>query len=158
MNKEEREEIRAEARRELKRINQEFDEKTILVAMMLVNNELGTVMPVAQAAQAIREAGSPALLHCDAVQAFLKVPFTTKELGVDLLSISGHKIHGPKGIGALYINSRFLSKTPESQPHKIKALILGGGQESGLRSGTEPTAQIAALAAAYKIFLLFVSK
>ena len=111
---------------------------TVLVSMMLVNNELGTLQPVAEAARAIQAAGCPALLHCDAVQAFLKVPFTPKELGVDLLTISGHKIRAPKGIGAQYIRRGL----------NIKPLLLGGGQESGLRSGTEPTAQLAALAAA----------
>ena len=111
---------------------------TVLVSMMLVNNELGTVQPVAQAAQAIRESGAPALLHCDAVQGFLKLPFTPQSLGVDLLTVSGHKIHAPKGIGAQYIRKGL----------SLKPLLLGGGQEGGLRSGTEPTAQIAALAAA----------
>ena len=76
---------------------------TILVAMMLVNNELGTVLPVAETARAIRAARCPALLHCDAVQGFLKVPFTPEGLGVDTLAVSGHKVHAPKGIGALYI-------------------------------------------------------
>ena len=111
---------------------------TVLVSMMLVNNELGTILPVAQAAQAIRDSGAPALLHCDAVQGFLKVPFTPGELGVDLLTISGHKVRAPKGIGAQYIRKGL----------ELKPLLLGGGQERGLRSGTEPTAQIAALAAA----------
>ena len=111
---------------------------TVLVSMMLVNNELGTILPVAQAAQAIRDSGAPALLHCDAVQGFLKVPFTPGELGVDLLTISGHKVRAPKGIGAQYIRKGL----------ELKPLLLGGGQEGGLRSGTEPTAQIAALAAA----------
>ena len=111
---------------------------TVLVSMMLVNNELGTLQPVAQAAQAIRASGSPALLHCDAVQGFLKIPFTPKELGVDLLTISGHKIRAPKGIGLQYIRKGL----------RLKPMLLGGGQEEGLRSGTEPTAQIAALAAA----------
>ena len=115
-------------------------EDTVLVSMMLVNNELGTILPVAEAARAIRAAGCPALLHCDAVQGFLKVPFTPAELGVDLLSISGHKIHAPKGIGALYVRRGL----------KVEPLIRGGGQEDGLRSGTEPTSQIAALAAAVK--------
>lgn len=113
---------------------------TVLVSMMLVNNELGTVLPVAEAAKAIRRSGCPALLHCDAVQGFLKVPFTPKQLGVDLLTISGHKIHAPKGIGALYIRRGV----------KLPPLLTGGGQEEGLRSGTEPTAQIAAFAAAAK--------
>lgn len=116
-------------------------EDTVLVSMMLVNNELGTVLPVKEAARAIKRSGCPALLHCDAVQGFLKVPFTPKELGVDLLSISGHKIHAPKGIGALYIKKGL----------KLPPMIRGGGQESGLRSGTEPTGQIAALAAAARL-------
>ncbi len=113
---------------------------TVLVSMMLVNNELGTIQDVAGAAQAIRAADSPALLHTDAVQGFLKLPFTPMALGADLLTISGHKIHAPKGIGALYIKKGL----------KLPPLLLGGGQEGGLRPGTEPTAQIAALAAACK--------
>ena len=113
---------------------------TILVSMMLVNNELGTVLPVAQAAQLIRRLGSSALIHCDGVQGFLKVPFTPAELGVDLLTVSGHKIHAPKGIGALYVRRGL----------KLPPLIRGGGQEGGLRSGTEATAQIAAFAAAVR--------
>lgn len=111
---------------------------TVLVSMMLVNNELGTLLPVAEAARAIKAAGSPALLHCDAVQAFLKVPFTPAELGVDLLTVSGHKVRAPKGIGVQYIRRGL----------ELKPLLLGGGQERALRPGTEPTAQIAALAAA----------
>ena len=111
---------------------------TILVAMMLVNNELGTVLPVAETARAIRAARCPALLHCDAVQGFLKVPFTPEGLGVEPLAVSGHKVHAPKGIGALYIRRGL----------RLPPLIRGGGQEKGLRSGTEPTAQTAAFAAA----------
>ena len=111
---------------------------TILVAMMLVNNELGTVLPVAETARAIRAARCPALIHCDAVQGFLKVPFTPEGLGVDTLAVSGHKVHAPKGIGALYIRRGL----------RLPPLIRGGGQEKGLRSGTEPTAQTAAFAAA----------
>lgn len=111
---------------------------TVLVSLMLVNNELGTVTPIREAADRIKRAGSPALLHVDAVQGFLKVPFTPKELGADFVTISGHKIHAPKGIGALYVRSGL----------KISPMILGGGQENGLRSGTEATAQIAAFAAA----------
>ena len=114
---------------------------TVLVTMMLVNNELGTILPVKEAARAIKRSGCSALLHCDAVQGFLKVPFTPKELGADLLSISGHKIHAPKGIGALYVKKGL----------KIQPFIRGGGQESGLRSGTEATGQIAALAVAARL-------
>ena len=113
---------------------------TVLVSMMLVNNELGTTLPVRAAADAIQAAGSPALLHVDAVQGFLKVPFTPRELGADFVAICGHKIRAPKGIGALYIKKELTAR--------IKPLLLGGGQENGLRPGTEATAQIAAFAAA----------
>ena len=113
---------------------------TVLVSVMLVNNELGTIQPVKAAAEAIRRTQCPALLHTDAVQGFLKVPFTPRDLGADLATISGHKVRAPKGIGALYIKKERISKW--------KPLLSGGGQEGGLRSGTEPTAQIAALAAA----------
>lgn len=128
---------------DLQELEQALRPDTVLVSMMLVNNELGTLLPVKEAAQLIRRSGAPALLHCDAVQGFLKVPFTSKELGVDLLSISGHKVHAPKGIGALYIRSGL----------KLKPFVMGGGQESGLRSGTEPTAQIAAFAKACELGL-----
>ena len=114
---------------------------TALVSMMLVNNELGTVLPVKETARAIKRAGCPALLHCDAVQGFLKVPFTPGELGADLLSISGHKVHAPKGVGALYVRKGV----------RLPPMIRGGGQEGGLRSGTEATAQIAAFAAAARL-------
>ncbi len=114
---------------------------TVLVSMMLVNNELGAVLPVKEVARAIKRAGCPALLHCDAVQGFLKVPFTPRELGVDLLSVSGHKIHAPKGVGALYVRKGV----------RLSPLIRGGGQEGGYRSGTEATSQIAAFAAAARL-------
>ena len=116
---------------------------TVLVSMMLVNNELGTLLPVREAGEAIRRSGCPALLHTDAVQGFLKVPFTPAELGADLLTVSGHKVRAPKGVGALYIRKGL----------KLKPLLLGGGQERSLRPGTEPTAQIAALAAACAAWL-----
>ena len=114
---------------------------TILVSMMLVNNELGSVLPVAEAVKAVRRSGAPALFHCDAVQGFLKVPFTPAKLGVDLLSVSGHKIHAPKGIGGLYIRKGL----------RLPPFVLGGGQEGGMRSGTEATGQLAAFAAAAKL-------
>jgi len=111
---------------------------TILVSMMLANNETGAVLPLAEAVKAVRRSGAPALIHTDAVQGFLEIPFAPAALGVDLLTVTGHKVGAPKGIGALYIR-KGLKATP---------LLRGGGQESGLRSGTEPTAQIAAFAAA----------
>jgi len=113
---------------------------TVLVSMMLVNNELGTVLPVAETARVLREEKSAALLHCDAVQGFLKVRFTPEELGADLLSVSGHKIHAPKGIGGMYVRKGL----------RLPPLLRGGGQEYGLRSGTEPTPLIAAFAAAVR--------
>ena len=117
-----------------------IDDKTILVSVMLVNNETGAIFPVEAAAKAIRRKKAPALLHTDAVQGFGKLPFTVKKLGVDLLTLSGHKIHAPKGIGALYMKkgTRILPRT------------LGGGQERGLRSGTESVPLICALGEAVK--------
>ena len=119
-------------------------EDTVLVSMMLVNNETGCVFPVAETARLLREAGSGALLHCDAVQGFLKVPCDPAAWGVDLMSLSGHKLGGPKGIGALYISPKLRSFRP---------LLPGGGHEMGLRSGTEATAQIAGFAKAVELRL-----
>ena len=115
---------------------------TVLVSMMLVNNETGCVFPVAETARLLRERKSRALLHCDAVQGFLKVPCAPEAWGVDLMSLSAHKLGGPKGIGALYISDRFRS---------VRPLLPGGGQERGLRSGTEATAQIAGFAKAVEL-------
>ena len=114
-------------------------EDTVLVSMMLVNNETGCVFPVAETARLLREKKSPALLHCDAVQGFLKVPCDPAGWDVDMMSLSGHKLGAPKGIGALYIGPRLREPRP---------LLPGGGQERGLRSGTEATAQIAGFAKA----------
>ena len=119
-------------------------EDTALVSMMLVNNETGCVFPVAEVAALLRERGSKALLHTDAVQAFLKVPFRADTLGADLISLSGHKLNAPKGVGALYIGPRCRA---------VRPLLAGGGQERGLRSGTEATAQIAGFARAVELRL-----
>ena len=108
---------------------------TVLVSIMLVNNETGAIQPVKAAADAIKRANAPALLHCDAVQALGKLPINVGELGVDMLSASGHKIHAPKGIGFLYLKKGV----------NIKPLITGGGQEKGLRSGTEAVPLICGL-------------
>ena len=117
-------------------------EDTVLVSMMLVNNETGCIFPVKEVAQLLRERKSKALLHCDAVQGFLKVPCDPVGWGVDMMSLSAHKIGGPKGIGALYISPNFRNPRP---------LLPGGGQESNLRSGTEATAQIAGFAKAVEL-------
>ncbi len=119
-------------------------EDTVLVSMMLVNNETGCVFPVAEMARLLREKKSPALLHCDAVQGFLKVSCDPAGWGVDMMSLSGHKLGAPKGIGALYIGPRLREPRP---------LLPGGGQERGLRSGTEATAQIAGFAKAVELRL-----
>ena len=112
---------------------------TILVSIMMVNNEVGSVMPIAQMAKLTHKISPEAIFHTDAVQGFLKVPFAAKTLGADLISVSSHKVHGPKGVGALYISPRLKS---------FPALLQGGGQESGLRSGTEGTPAIFGFAAA----------
>lgn len=104
-----------------------INEKTIFVSIMLVNNETGAVQAVKKAADVIKAANAPALLHCDGVQAFGKMPINLSALGVDLFTASAHKIHGPKGVGVLYIKKGVT----------IKPLITGGGQEKGMRSGTE---------------------
>jgi len=112
---------------------------TILVSIMMVNNETGAVMPIAQMAKLTHRIAPDAMFHTDAVQGFLKVPFAAKTLGADLISISSHKVHGPKGAGALYISPRLRS---------FPALLQGGGQEGNFRSGTEAMPAILGFAAA----------
>ncbi|MEG1887444.1 MAG: cysteine desulfurase family protein [Oscillospiraceae bacterium] len=121
-------------------IRQAINSDTILVSIMLVNNETGHIFPVDIAKKAIESAGAPAVLHCDAVQAFGKMPVKVKNLGCDLLSFSGHKIHAPKGVGVLY----------KSKGCRIIPQILGGHQEKGLRSGTENVPAVAGLLGALK--------
>jgi len=106
---------------------------------MHANNEVGTINPIAEISKAVKARGI--LFHTDAVQSFCKVPFTVDSLGTDLLSISAHKIHGPKGVGALYIREGVL----------LKPLIFGGQQEDGRRAGTENIAGIAGLAMAAQL-------
>lgn len=113
-------------------------EDTVLISLMMVNNETGAVTDIKGISDAVKKAGCQALIHTDAVQGFMKVPFSAKTLGADMISISGHKIHAVKGIGALYIRSGL----------NIKPFIAGGSQESGRRAGTEAMPQIAAFAAA----------
>ncbi len=113
---------------------------TILVSMMYVNNEVGTVEPVAEAAKLVKARNPKILFHVDAVQAYGKLPVYPKKSGIDMLSVSAHKIHGPKGIGFLYVNERT----------KLHPLILGGGQQKGMRSGTDNVPGAAGLAEAAK--------
>ncbi|MBO4733466.1 MAG: cysteine desulfurase [Clostridia bacterium] len=117
-----------------------IDENTILVSIMLVNNETGAVLPVSAAREAIEKTGAPAILHCDAVQAFGKIPINVNKLGADIITVSAHKIHGPKGAGFIYIKKGIT----------VKPFILGGGQEKGFRSGTEAVPAICGMYGAMK--------
>lgn len=108
---------------------------TLLVSIMLVNNEVGSIQPISEAAALIKKYAPSALFHCDAVQGYGKLPINASRLGVDMLSASGHKIHGPKGIGFLYCKKGV----------HISPFITGGGQERGLRSGTESVPLICGL-------------
>ncbi len=129
----------SEGRISLESLKSALRPDTILVSIMMVNNEVGSVMPIAQMAKLTHKLCANAVFHTDAVQGFMKVPFSAKTLGADLISVSAHKVHGPKGCGALYISPRLRS---------FPALLLGGGQESGYRSGTEATPAIFGFAAA----------
>jgi cysteine desulfurase len=113
-------------------------EETILVSIMYVNNEIGAVQPIDEIAKIIKEKNPKTLLHVDAIQAYGKYPIYPKKQGIDLLSVSGHKIHGPKGCGLLYVNEKV----------KIRPIIFGGEQQKGLRSGTENVPGIVGMATA----------
>lgn len=115
-----------------------INKNTILVSIMMVNNELGTINPVQNIKSAVMRAGAPALIHVDAVQAFGKIHVKPSKIGADLISVSSHKIHGPKGAGALYIRKGV----------RIKPYVVGGGQENGIYSGTEAMPNIAGFGAA----------
>ena len=115
---------------------------TALVSLMLVNNETGAVTDIPAVSRAIKATRCPALLHTDAIQGYMKVPFSVKSLGADIVTVSGHKIHAPKGVGAQYVRAGV----------RLPALVLGGGQEAGFRSGTENMPGILALAAAVRAY------
>ena len=125
---------------DLEALKKAICEDTILVSMMYVNNELGTEEPVEDAAKIIKAKNPNILFHVDAIQAYGKYRIYPKKLGIDLLSVSGHKIHGPKGSGFLYVNEKA----------KIRPIILGGGQQKGMRSGTDNVPGIAGLGVAAK--------
>lgn len=122
----------------LDRFNAALRDDTVFASIMLVNNETGAVMPVADMARALKARCPRALMHTDAVQGFLKLPFTPRSLGADLVSISAHKIHGLRGAGALYVKGGL----------HLRPILFGGGQEGALRSGTEALPNIAAFGAA----------
>lgn len=126
---------------DLEKLAHAIDDKTVLVSVMMVNNEIGSIFPISKVKQIIEQNQSPALLHCDAVQGYGKLNFTAASIGADLISISAHKIHGVKGAGALYVK----------KGTNIYSILFGGGQESGLRSGTESTPLIAAFGEAARI-------
>ena len=130
-----------EGRVDLDRLSMLVDDQTLLVSIMLVNNEMGVVQPIKEISQLCRSAG--ALLHTDAAQALFWLPIDVLELGVDFLSLSGHKASGPKGIGALYVNREVRSR--------LQPLIHGGDQEGGLRAGTLPTPLCAGIGEACRL-------
>ncbi len=130
--------VDAHGRISLEDLKEAICQDTILVSLMYVNNEIGTIEPIAEAGTLIKKQNPSALFHVDAVQAYGKFPVFPKRLGIDLLSASAHKLHGPKGAGFLYIGDKV----------KINPLILGGGQQRGMRSGTDNVPGIAGLAQA----------
>lgn len=119
----------------LEELKEALNQETILVSMMHVNNEIGTLEPVEEVSALIKAQAPGALFHVDAIQSYGKIPIYPKKLGIDMLSVSGHKIHGPKGSGFLYVKDKT----------KIKPILLGGGQQKGMRSGTENVPAIAGL-------------
>ncbi|MBR6383854.1 MAG: cysteine desulfurase [Lachnospiraceae bacterium] len=124
----------------LEELENSIREDTILVSVMGVNNEIGTVEPIEKISEIIKKKNPNTLFHVDAVQAYGKIKLIPKKMGIDLLSVSGHKIHGPKGIGFLYVSYKV----------KIKPIIFGGGQQKNMRSGTENVCGIMGLGAAVK--------
>lgn len=114
-------------------LEEAVNEKTILISVMAVNNEVGTIQPVEKISGIVKRKNAPALIHVDAVQGFGKLPLNPKRMGVDLMTVSSHKIHGPKGVGALFIK----------KGTKIRPVAVGGGQERDIRPGTEPMPAIA---------------
>ena len=126
----------------LEELENSLNSNTVLVSMMMVNNEVGSIEPIEQAVKLTKAKAPNAFFHCDAVQGYGKLPINVKKLGVDMLTASGHKVHAPKGIGFLYLNSKT----------HIPPFIVGGGQEKGMRSGTESVPRIASLQGAVEDF------
>ncbi len=132
-------------------VEQALRDDTILVTLMMVNNEIGTITDVASIGKITRKAG--VIFHVDSAQGFGKLDFDVSELDVDLMSVSAHKIYGPKGIGALYVRRNLNDKSKDNQSEEVtlQAQIHGGGHERGMRSGTLPTHQIVGMGEAFEI-------
>lgn len=120
---------------DLKALREAVCEETILVSVMHVNNEIGTIQPIEEVSKITKEINERTYVHVDSIQGFGKLTVVPKRMGIDLLSVSGHKIHGPKGVGMLYIGERV----------KVKPMLLGGGQQRDMRSGTENVSGAAGL-------------
>lgn len=133
--------VRGDGLVELQALRDALDERTGLVSVMAVNNEIGVIQPLSEIAEAVHAVG--AWLHVDAAQALGRIPLDVRVAGIDLLSLSGHKLYGPKGVGALYVRRR-----PRV---RLEPLFDGGGQERGLRSGTLPTPLCVGLGEACRI-------
>lgn len=133
----------------LEALEEAVNDETILVSVMQINNEIGAIEPIEEAVELIRRRNPNTLIHVDAIQSYGKLRIAPKKLGIDMLSVSGHKIHGPKGSGFLWVKEKT----------KLKPLILGGGQQKGMRSGTENVPAIAGLGeAAAEIYENFDEK
>ena len=130
---------------DLDALKKELSPKIILVSIMMVNNETGALYDVAAASKIIKANAPEALLHVDATQSYMKVKFTKQTLGADMITLSSHKIEGPKGVGALVIDNKIIKN------RGLSPLILGGGQELGLRSGTENVPAVAAFGEAVRV-------
>lgn len=123
---------------DLTELENSLEPDTALVSIMLVNNEVGSIQPVAEVSKLIQRVCPNALFHVDAVQGFGKIPIDVDKMGIDLLTVSGHKINGPRGVGGLYVR----------KPNRLKPIVFGGHQEGNFRSGTENTAAIGGFATA----------
>ena len=130
---------------DIEQLKAELTKDVILVSMMMVNNETGALYDTAEVARLIKARAPEALLHVDATQSYLKIPFTKAKCGADMITISSHKIEGPKGVGALVVDGAVM------KAKGLAALTLGGGQEGGMRSGTENVPGIAAFGEAVRI-------
>ena len=130
---------------DLEILKKELTPDVILVSIMMVNNETGALYDVKSVADIMRKSAPEALLHVDATQSYMKLPFTKKSISADMITLSSHKIHGPKGVGALVIDNKIL------KAKGLSPIVFGGGQEGGLRSGTENVPAIAAFGVAVSL-------